>query len=87
MKRIKSQRGIALGPILFIIAILAILAAAIAAGTGGFSGGIGTEKAKLMAQAIVNQCRDYQTAMDLMVTRNSCDEKKLDYTRADGQPA
>ena len=36
-RTLNNQDGIALGPILFIIAILAIIAAAIAAGTGEFT--------------------------------------------------
>jgi len=42
-RRLHHQSGIALGPILFIIAVLAVLVAAIAAGGGGFS-----ESAKAM---------------------------------------
>ena len=52
---LNNQRGIALGPILFIIAVLAILVAAIAAGAGGFRVSTGAEDDKLMAQVIVNQ--------------------------------
>ncbi len=53
--RLPLQAGIALGPILFIIALLAILAAAIAAGSGSFTSGTTQENAKLMASAIVQQ--------------------------------
>jgi hypothetical protein len=54
-KRFSPQRGIALGPILFIIAILAILAGAIAAGNSGFSGSTSKENAKIMASTILQQ--------------------------------
>ena len=78
--RIKNnQRGIALGPILFIIAVLAILAAAIAAGSGGFTTSTSTESAKAMAEVIINQCGTYQDAMNLML-HNGCDETRIDYT-------
>ena len=66
---IKNQDGIALGPIVFIIAILAIIAAAIAAGAGGFSANTKTESAKAMAQVIVNQCGAYQDAVNLMLAQ------------------
>ena len=36
MQRFSSNAGIAIGPILFVIALLGILAAVIAAGTGDF---------------------------------------------------
>ena len=42
-RTLNNQDGIALGPILFIIAILAIIAAAIAAGSGGFRSNTTTE--------------------------------------------
>ena len=42
-RRLSPNAGIAIGPILFIIAILAILAAAIAAGSGSFTAGTTSE--------------------------------------------
>ena len=47
LRTLNNQDGIALGPILFIIAILAILAAAIAAGNGGFNANTTTDSAKI----------------------------------------
>ena len=52
-KPMNPNAGIAIGPILFIIAILAILAAAIAAGSGSFTGGTTKEANKVNASAIV----------------------------------
>ena len=78
-RTLNNQHGIALGPILFIIAILAILAAAIAAGSGSFTANTNTESAKAMAEAIVNQCGAYQSAINRMLA-NECDETKLDWT-------
>ncbi len=33
-----------------------------------------------MAQTIVTQCRDYQTAIEVMQARNNCDIAKIDFT-------
>ena len=82
-----KQSGIALGPILFIIAILAVLAAAIAAGSGAFNANTNTESAKAMAESIITLCEDYQRAQQKMVMENGCDESKLDYTPNTGYPA
>lgn len=80
------QSGIALGPILFIIAVLAILAAAIAAGSGAFSSSTSTEGDKAMAQVIINTCDDYQRALNLMLS-NGCNEASIDWTPNGGLPA
>ena len=48
--KLNTQDGIALGPILFIIAILAVIAAAIAAGAGSFNANTGTESVKATAR-------------------------------------
>ena len=77
-----TQRGIALGPILFIIAILAILAAAIAAGSGGFSASTNTESAKAMAEVVVQSCHAFHDAVDIMTMRYGCDPTALDFTPA-----
>ncbi|MGO9172216.1 MAG: hypothetical protein ACLP7P_09655 [Rhodomicrobium sp.] len=78
-----SQLGIALGPILFIIAIIAILAGVIAAGSGGFNANTATESAKAMAEVVVNSCGAYQDALNLML-HNGCDVTALDYTPSGG---
>ena len=74
----KSQRGIALGPILFIIAVLAILAAAIAAGSGGFSANTKTESSKMMAQTVINSCGAFQDAFNLLLS-HGCDPSAIDW--------
>ena len=51
--RLRGNAGIALGPILFIIAILAILAAAIAAGSGSFNTSTASEGNKAKASALI----------------------------------
>ncbi len=50
---VSAEAGIALGPILFIVAILGILAAAIAASSGSFSGNNRNEAARTNASALI----------------------------------
>ncbi len=52
------QRGIAIGPILFVVALLAVLATAIAAGSGAFSGDTSAVKAKAQAAAILEYANE-----------------------------
>jgi len=80
----ERQSGIAIGPILFIIALIAVLAVAVAGGNSYFASGTSTENASLMAQTILNQCRDYQAAILIMTVQNQCDITKLDYTPNNG---
>jgi hypothetical protein len=85
--RFHHQQGIALGPILFIVAIITVLAVAIAAGSGGFNAYIGTESAKAMAQVIISTCEDYQRAQQRVTMENGCDPTALDFTPNLGLPA
>ncbi len=48
-----GSRGIAIGPILFVVALLGILAAAIAAGSGSFTGSTTSESDKTKAAALI----------------------------------
>lgn len=64
MKRMNRDAGIAIGPILFIIAILAILAAAIAAGSGSFTGGTSAESNKTKSSALVQIGENLKLGMD-----------------------
>lgn len=64
-----SQAGIAIGPILLIIAILAVLAAAIAAGAGSFTGGTNTEKKKIIATAVIQYFDILDNAVALIESR------------------
>jgi type II secretory pathway pseudopilin PulG len=61
------QQGIALGPILFMIAILAILAGAIAAGSGGFTANANKENAKITAATLIHLLNDYKTGYDMIL--------------------
>ena len=71
-RTLNNQRGIALGPILFIIAILAILAAAIAAGNSGFNANTNTENTKSIAETIVQQADQINMAVQRVRVDNSC---------------
>jgi len=77
-ERFPPQRGIALGPILFIIAILAILAAAIAAGSGSFSGSTARENAKIMASTVLSQMNSLDNCV-AVVRSNGFDDTQLDF--------
>lgn len=59
-----ANAGIAIGPILFIIAILAILAAAIAAGSGSFTAGTTNESASTKASALIQIGEVLRVGMD-----------------------
>ena len=64
------EAGIAIGPILFIIAILAILAAAIAAGSGSFNAPTATEGAKTKSSALIQVGDNLKMGMDRMTMEN-----------------
>ena len=55
LRTLNNQDGIALGPILFIIAILAIIAAAIAAGSGSFTANTKTVNTNVRASTLIQQ--------------------------------
>lgn len=63
-KQMSPNAGIAIGPILFIIAILAILAAAIAAGSGTFMGSTASESNKMKSTALVQIGENLRMGMD-----------------------
>jgi hypothetical protein len=65
--RLGQEAGIAIGPILFIIAILGILAAAIAAGSGGFTASTTSESAKTQASALIQIGENLKIGMDRIV--------------------
>ncbi len=63
----RGRKGIAIGPILFIIAILGILAAAIAAGSGSFTTSTTTESNRTKAAAIIQIGQILQTGFDRLL--------------------
>jgi hypothetical protein len=69
-ERFKPNAGIAIGPILFIIAILAILAAAIAAGSGSFTAGTSQESNRTKASALIQIGENLKVGMDRMMMEN-----------------
>ncbi len=78
MPRHSGEAGIALGPILFVLAILVILAAAIAAGAGGFTVNTNTDSAKVMAHSILEQAEQIKTAVQ-RVQAHSCDDNQISF--------
>lgn len=62
-----SDAGIAIGPILFVVAILGILAAAIAAGSGSFTGSSSTEAARTKAAALIQIGQTLKIGADRLV--------------------
>jgi type II secretory pathway pseudopilin PulG len=73
IRRWRADAGIAVGPILFIIAILGLLAAAIAAGSGSFTADVGTSRAKANAQALVEYANQLQFAVQFLFGRGCTD--------------
>ncbi len=74
----RKDRGIAIGPILFVVALLAVLAAAIAAGSGAFSSNTSTERARAMAQALISQGQEMKLATEL-VMGNGCNDTQVSF--------
>lgn len=70
-QRVSTEAGIAIGPILFIIAILAILAAAIAAGSGSFTAGTSQESNRTKASALIQIGENLKVGMDRMAMENN----------------
>lgn len=60
--RLRREAGIAIGPILFVIAILGVLAAAISASSGFFVSSTSSLRAKAMAQAIIQRATEIRDA-------------------------
>ena len=67
MLRVSSDAGIAIGPLLFIIAILGILAAAITAGSGSFVSGTTGERNRTLASAAIEVGQNLKVGMDRVV--------------------
>jgi type II secretory pathway pseudopilin PulG len=76
--RWRADAGIAVGPILFIIAILGLLASAIAAGSGSFTASTSTQEAKAQAQAIIQYADLVKFAVDL-VRGSGCTDEQISF--------
>ena len=89
-ERIHGQAGIAIGPILFIIAILAILAAAIAAGSGSFTAPTAGESSKTKASGLISVGESLKMGMDRLTVENGATPSgatafTMDPTQTSGQ--
>jgi hypothetical protein len=69
--RIPLNAGIAIGPILFVVAILAVLVGAIAAGSGGFGSSTADEAARVRASTIIQQAVTIKAAFDRIVVNGT----------------
>ncbi|MEJ0062481.1 MAG: hypothetical protein WDO70_04600 [Alphaproteobacteria bacterium] len=67
VSRLPKDAGIAIGPILFVVAILGILAAAIAAGSGSFTGSSASESSKTKAAALIDMGQNLKVGVDRML--------------------
>ena len=72
------QRGIAIGPILFVVALLAVLASIIAAGSGSFNSDISAVKAKAQATAILEYAHEVKFAVD-RVSGKGCKDTEISF--------
>ena len=72
-RKLPHNAGIAIGPILFIIAILAILAAAIAAGSGSFTASTSTEGDITKASALIQIGENLKVGMDRIIMGGQVD--------------
>jgi type II secretory pathway pseudopilin PulG len=82
-QRFDPQAGIAIGPILFIIAILAILAAAIAAGSGNFTSGTTTESNRTKAAALIQIGENLKIGADRLTMENEVPLATIDFNVSD----
>lgn len=69
--RFSAVAGIAIGPILFVVAILAVLVGAIAAGSGGFGSSTADEAARVRASTIIQQAVTIKGAFDRIVVNGA----------------
>ncbi len=76
------EAGIAVGAILFVIAVLAILAGAIAAGSGSFTSGTTNESDSTKASAIIQIGDNLKTGMDRLFMENQIPFANVDTNTA-----
>ena len=69
--RLSSEDGFAIGPILFIIAVLGILAAAISAGSGSFSNSTTSEANNTKTAALMDIGQGMKVAFDRVMGENT----------------
>ncbi len=76
--RKRQQQGIAIGPILFVVAILAVLVAALASGSGGFTASNTTEQDRTTAAAVMVIGNDVRLGLQ-RVLGNGCDFSQISF--------
>lgn len=64
-----QNAGIAIGPILFVIAILAVLVGALAAGSGGFGSSTADDAKRVQATTLIQQGTTIKSAMDRLLVQ------------------
>lgn len=62
-----AQPGIAIGPILFVVAILAVLVGALAAGSGGFGSSTANDANRVNGSTLIEQGTSIKTAADRLL--------------------
>lgn len=70
-----NDSGIAIGPILFVIAVLGLLAAAVAAGSGSFSTSSSKESAQAMASTVMDYMQQVDNGVALVLGRGYSEEQ------------
>jgi type II secretory pathway pseudopilin PulG len=78
VSRFTPSAGIALGPILFLLAVIAIIAAVASASVGGFSANTTTEGGKITASAIIRVGEDLQNAVR-RVNSHGCLDTQINF--------
>ena len=78
--RFEPEQGIAIGPVLFVIALLAVLAAAIAAGSGTFTGGTGQETARTQASTFLQYADLIKSAVQRVQIENQCNPAQITFS-------
>jgi hypothetical protein len=71
--RLSANAGIAIGPILFILAILAALATAIASGSGGFSSSSSGSTNKALSAGIIQAGQNMKSSYDRIIASGNAD--------------
>lgn len=66
-KYFAAEAGIAIGPILFVVAILAVLVGALAAGSGGFSSSTADDSNRVNAGALIEQGTSIKNGIDRLL--------------------
>ena len=69
--RLSVNAGIAIGPILFVVAILAVLVGALAAGSGGFGSSTANDSNRINGSTLIEQGTNLKTGMDRIMVNGA----------------